>query len=296
MITARPRIRLVAAIVAITGGALALSLEPAPPTADAAEVARPLPRDGVALRAGETVDVSVLQHPELSRSVRISEDGSIEYPFLGRLEAAGRTAEALERAISSALAQQFSLRDVRVSVFRTAPPNGSVFVLGHVTRSGRHDLPSDKPLTLIQLIALAGGFSAEADTASVQILGGSEGGAETRTFDLSGLERAAESADTTLHDGDVIVIARAPEVAVLGQVNSPGTIPLRAGESRGILLVLARARGFTRLADRDEVLWIRAGTGAREARRIDVDAVLDGKAPEPQIEPGDVLYVTERMF
>lgn len=80
---------------------------------------------------------------------------------------------------------------------------------------------------------------------------------------------------------------RVPTVTVLGEVKTPGVVPLQPGD--GILQVLARAGGTTPFASRDGIYVLRA-EGVRI--RFDIDRLRRGSgAFSFTLNPGDVLMV-----
>ena len=75
---------------------------------------------------------------------------------------------------------------------------------------------------------------------------------------------------------------------IVGQVRGPGMYELRANQT--YLQALAVAGGFTDFADRDDVRIIRR-SGAGATIEPDYDAIVEGEAPDPLIEPGDTIVV-----
>lgn len=78
-------------------------------------------------------------------------------------------------------------------------------------------------------------------------------------------------------------------VSVEGQVEQPGVYPIQPGAT--LLTSMALARSPTRTAKLDEVLVFRFVNGQRMGARFDLTDVRSGKAPDPQILPGDIVVV-----
>ena len=298
----RPAAPALLLLVALAGPASAAEDPPAPkaPPASAAP-ADPVPagdgKEGL-VKPGDTLDISVFGHPELSRVVTVQPDGSISFPFLGRLPVRGRTSDDLARTIGGALEKDYGLREPRVSVAVATFGARSVYVLGRVKNAGSHEMPPSRPLTLLQLLSLAGGFEEDADRGRVLVQRTGEDGLRTvLTVDLTGVEKSGDmSADIDLRDGDTVFVPRTEEVSVLGQVNRPGQFVARGGGGLTVLRAIARAEGFTRLARPAAVVWIRKGRDGVRTVTVDADAILEGKAPDPAVSPGDILFVPERAF
>ena len=78
-------------------------------------------------------------------------------------------------------------------------------------------------------------------------------------------------------------------VSVEGEVEQPGVYPIQSGGT--LLTAMALAHSPTRTAKLDEVLVFRTINGERTGARFDLTAIRSGKAPDPQILPGDVVVV-----
>ncbi len=252
------------------------------------------------IQAGDRLDVAVFGHAELSRSIDVQPDGSISYPFIGRLVVTGKTVDSIARAIAGALETQYNVREPRVSVAISSFGARTVFILGRVRSPGSHPRPVSGSLRLLQLIALAGGLAEGADPSNVTVRNYHESMPVDRVLDLSELERTGFTQnDVVLEDGDTVYVQTLPppgRISVLGQVNAPGSYELPPDVPPSVVNSIALARGFTRLADRTEVIWTRAARGAEGSVQLDVDAILNGKAEDLVVSPNDVLYVTERTW
>jgi polysaccharide export outer membrane protein len=251
-----------------------------------------------AVRAGDTLDVSVFNQAELSRVVQVQPDGSISLPFIGTLRAEGRTGDAIGAEVAAMLGEKYSLKDPRVSVNFSAFAARSVYVMGRVRQSGVYAIPQNRPLTLLQAIAQAGGFEEDADPSRVEVRRMAPDGAPTAIrVDLTGVERDGSfENDVALEDGDTVFVPQFDEVRVLGQVNRPGSFFPRAGKPLTLLGAISRAEGFTRLAKPSATVWIRKAAGGVRTVSVDVDGILAGAGGDPVLEPGDVVFVPERTW
>jgi protein involved in polysaccharide export with SLBB domain len=90
---------------------------------------------------------------------------------------------------------------------------------------------------------------------------------------------------------------REPEyVYLLGQTNTRGRIPIVAGPTPFTLVKLIAMGGdFTPSADRRNVQVVRTTDRGRETRTFDVDAILDGRAPDFELQADDVVSVPEAL-
>lgn len=106
------------------------------------------------LASGDFVKVDVLGEPELTLKVLIDPAGAINYPFLGRVQAAGLTVGQLEQRIYTGLKSGFLVNpDVRVAVAEYRP----IYVSGQVRQAGAY--PYTLGLTVDKALTLAGGMT-----------------------------------------------------------------------------------------------------------------------------------------
>jgi polysaccharide export outer membrane protein len=105
---------------------------------------------------GDKLDVIFLYHSNLStRDLLVRSDGRISLPYVGDQVAMGYTPMELD----SILTDRFSeiLKEPNLSVILNEPAEQKVYVLGNVKAPG--DYPCDRPVSILQAVALAGGFS-----------------------------------------------------------------------------------------------------------------------------------------
>lgn len=108
----------------------------------------------------DLISVRVFGQDSLSGEHRINADGSISMPLLGDVPASDRTAGELAREITDRLRDGY-LRDPQVSV--QVVEYRPVFVVGAVKSPGSYEYMTG--MTVLQAVAMAGGYSEEADTA-----------------------------------------------------------------------------------------------------------------------------------
>lgn len=148
--------------------------------------------DQYRLGAGDIISINVFGESDLSfDKVRIGDGGKFSYPFLGEINAKGKTADALEQSIASGLKDGY-LVDPRVSVrileFR------EFFVNGEVKSPGGY--PFKPGLTLRKAIALAGGFTERASESKITVIHDTDGDHNARNAKL----------DTPIMPGDIITV------------------------------------------------------------------------------------------
>jgi len=105
--------------------------------------------------AEDVLDISVWKNPDLSRVVNVRPDGKISLPLIGDVQAAGLTPNQLRDRIVERL-KQYQETAV-ASVIVQSVNSYRIFMVGEVNAPGVYQLKSRT--TILQAIALAGGFS-----------------------------------------------------------------------------------------------------------------------------------------
>jgi len=124
----------------------------------------------------DVLAISVWKEAELTKSIPVRSDGKISLPLIGEIQAAGRTPLQLEGEISSKLQSFITAPQVTVIVEKV---NSKKFnILGEVTKPGSY--PISQASTVMDAIALAGGFRDFAKKSGVYILRKGGDGRETK--------------------------------------------------------------------------------------------------------------------
>ena len=132
-------------------------------------------------------------------SVTVRPDGKVSLPLVGEVEVAGRTPAAVEEEISQRLAAYVA---APVVLIVEEIKSVQVTVLGEVRSPGRY--PLQQKLTVLDIIALAGGFTEFADRDKVIVLRRESTGVQPITVDLKGLLRDRTEAPVFLRRGDTV--------------------------------------------------------------------------------------------
>lgn len=122
--------------------------------------------DSFVIGSDDVLAVNVWKEAEISRTVTVRPDGKISLPLVGELQASARTPKQLEDEITSKLSAYISEPAVTVIVQETRSQRFNV--LGWVQHPGSYPLTSST--TVLDAIALAGGFRDFAKQKSIYIL------------------------------------------------------------------------------------------------------------------------------
>lgn len=116
--------------------------------------------------SGDVLQVFVWKEPDLTREVTVRLDGRITVPLLGDVQAAGQTPLLLSAEITKQLTKFLAAPQVTVGISQANSTR--FFVVGQVARPG--EFPLTAGTTLVQALALAGGFREFAKTDSIVIV------------------------------------------------------------------------------------------------------------------------------
>jgi polysaccharide biosynthesis/export protein len=278
----------------------------------------------------DVLNINVFEAQELNREVRVSASGEISLPLLGAVRAAGLTPRELEFVLQELLHRTY-MKDPHVSVFVRDMQSHPVSVMGAVRRpgvfqirgsrtllevlslaegladdagetviilrgavlSGEQDLAADHPTSADQppSVAQSPGEVKRMSATLNDNQSASENAVQVNLKDL--LDSADSRSNPLVHPGDIVKVTRAGVVYVIGEVRKPGGFALKSSERISVLQALALSEGLTRTAAKGDARIIRTvqQSGERKETPIDLGKILSGKAPDPMLEPKDIVFV-----
>jgi polysaccharide export outer membrane protein len=153
--------------------------------------------------ANDVLAINVWKEPDISRSVPVRSDGKISLPLAGEVQAAGLTPLKLEHDIAGKLQSFISEPEVTVIVQQI---NSQKFnILGMVARPGSYSLTNSS--TVLDAIAVAGGFRDFAKEKSIYILRQNTNGTERMPFNYKDVIKGKNvSQNIKLQANDTIVV------------------------------------------------------------------------------------------
>jgi polysaccharide export outer membrane protein len=262
-----------------------------PPGALAQQETQALQVNDYRIGPKDLLEITVFGLPELSQTVRVSEDGSITLSILGRIKVSGFTAQELERELALILDKQYT-KEARVTVF--IREYQKVSVIGAVGRPGQYELVG--PTSLLQVIAQAGGLTAQAmNELFVYRLG--KDGKQTRIAIMVEelMINGNQDLNIELQPKDVVSVPidQTQNVFVYGEVNSPGAIAYLASKKITLVQAIAQAGGTTEWAKKSRVMIKRKDkkTGKEWKIRVNLKRVINGRVADIVLEEGDVIIV-----
>ena len=173
--------------------------KPGPSTSVATPAAH-LPAD-YRLVVGDKLRIEVYKDVQLSQSLQVRPDGKITLPLVGDIVAAGQTPLALRDSITTSLKEYVTNPVVTVIVVETEPP--TVSVVGEVNTPGVHQLKG--PTTVLEVLAMAGGFKDFAKTKNITIRRNTQTGVQRIPFNYNEAIKG-DGKPVYVQAGDIIIV------------------------------------------------------------------------------------------
>jgi polysaccharide export outer membrane protein len=188
----------------------------APVTPAATPVAAPgspAASSGYKIGANDVLEVAVFKVPELSKSVQVTDAGTVNLPLVGEIVAAGRTPRDVERDLAQKLGAKY-LQSPQVSVFVKEYNSQRITIDGAVKKPGV--MPYRSSITLLQVIAMADGLDADSDS-TVVVFRETDGKKSAARFDVDEI-RSGAAQDPQIKPGDTIVVGSSMLKSAFNQV------------------------------------------------------------------------------
>jgi len=246
------------------------------------------------IAGGDLLSISVYGAPELSRTLRVSEEGLIRLPMLkAPMEARGIPPAELERRVSKGLGDAGILVDPSVVITIAEYATHPIRVAGAV----RHPLTFEAtgPVTLLEALTRAEGLSAEAGGEILVTRAATSGETAplTRRIAVKDLIDTAEpAANVILEGGEEVRVPEAGRVFVVGNVKRPGAFPVGDGSGTSVLKALALAEGLAPFSAKQAYIY-RPADGAKQEISVSLRKILERKAPDVVLTAGDIFYVPD---
>jgi len=162
----------------------------------------------------DVLEVAVFKVPDLSKTVQVGEDGTITYPLIGQVHAAGRTAHDLEVDLKQKLGEKY-LRSPQINVLVKEYNSQRVTISGAVKTTGVYAIKGRT--TLLQVVAMAGDIDGSTASGDIVVFRTVDGQRAAARFDADSVKNGKVD-DPEVLPGDVIVVDTSATKVALSNV------------------------------------------------------------------------------
>ena len=247
----------------------------------------------------DLLGIAVYDSPELTRTVRVGNDGTIRLPMVkAKIKAAGMLPVDLENEISRVLRDEELLVEPVVTVSVVEYRSRPIKVVGSVKKPVNFQAVG--PTNLLDAISRAEGLS---DDAGPEILvSRRQPDAEgrpvmiTQRISIKSLMDATDSdLNLVLQGGEEIRVPEAGRIYVLGNVKKPGTFPVKDSTETSVFRIMAMAEGLLPFSGKQAFIYRReGGSGGKNEIPIELEKIMQRKSPDVALIANDILYVPDR--
>lgn len=179
----RDRVRPITAM-AVAALLLLCSAGTALPQADA-------PQSEPTLRPGDVITLRIWREPDLSGEFQVNEDGEVVFPRIGPMEVTGRSPAEVKAELLEEFSETLRNPSIEITLLRR------ITVAGEVREPGVYTV--DPTMSLVEAMALAGGYTQNADRDEITLVRGGE----ERTIDLTG---SVNLQSVDVRSGDQLIV------------------------------------------------------------------------------------------
>jgi polysaccharide export outer membrane protein len=237
------------------------------------------------LSPGDLINVRLYSVPEYGTTLRLSADGTGQLPLIGTLQLGGFTIEKAQIKIEELLKSAGMYRDphITITLGEFDDTQNSVLFTGEL--HGR--VPSRRAHTLAEALNIQGGLPTGASSVVSIVRPGVD---EPILVDLGTTAKDLSKANIPLQPKDTIFVQRAGAIYAVGAFKATGIFPMQPGRTT-LLEIAALTGGPTFAAKFADMRIIRTVGTDRTEVKVDVQKVLYGKAPDPILQSGDIIFL-----
>lgn len=241
------------------------------------------------LTPGDMVSIRVYGDPDYAVSVRISVDGTVLLPLLGIVPLQGLNVTTAEEMIARRLESAGMYRNPQVILQITEGPSAIITVAGEMHTV----LPVVGSRSLYAVIAAGGGLP---NTASRTITILRPGRAQPITVDIGTDPLHSAAGNIPIFPGDTVMVSRIGVVYVSGEFHNPGVVQMTNYAPLTLTQVSAMVGGPVWDGKYNALHIIRTVGDHRTVTTLNIKNVLYGKAPDPIMQPNDIVFLPPSPF
>ena len=256
-------------------------------------------QDDYVIGPEDEISITVWDHPDLTRKIRVNLEGKISFPLIGEVSVGGLTTIEIEKKIGELLNKDYIINP-QVSVVIESYKSSKVSIMGEVKMPGPYALT--RRMNVVEALSMAGGLLSEADheimivrpkksdQAGRALLPEEVEDSEIIRIQIRDMlqregDMEEKARNIEVRNGDTIFVPKARMFYVTGEVMKPGQYAYQRGMS--LLHAISTAGGFTEKARRSKVKVVRQSQG----KKVELSLTLD-----KPIEPGDTVIVPESFW
>ena len=247
------------------------------------------------IKPGDSINIVVYGHEELTRPVTVSSNGSIDYPFMQNIPVDGMSMEELRRFMVAQLSRYLDGQPV-VTLSFSESQLIAVSVLGYVKKPGTVQLPL--VVTLQEAVSLVGGPLEGAKRDQVTVVREVIGEGRKKNNKLVFLNLLGDMRQNpVLRQGDIVLVTGNPifaGVKVIGAVNDPGIHESFYGAT--VMDMIFKAGGLDRKADVSKIRYV--SPSEKKSREVELNLNKYYEDPYhyslPLVMSGDIIIVPEK--
>lgn len=238
----------------------------------------------------DLIQIKVYLQPDLTQEIRVDDDGTVTLPLVGQVRAAGMTVEAFARDLGVRYREFLLNPEITVFVKEYNKREMEISVLGEVGKSGYFRFVEKS--TLLDVLAQVGGLKPESGDRVILLrprLAGESGEPETFIFNAQELytPNGVKNLNVELRDGDTVMVPRADQYFIFGEVARPGAYKLDKTTPLTVLKAIILAGGFTDKASKGGVKVTREEGSQKTNIKADLETLIRSQ---------DIIIVPQSFF
>jgi polysaccharide export outer membrane protein len=261
------------------------------------------------LGPSDVVELRVFNDAQFNGELEVDSDGNITVPFVDQpVRAQCRTVNALRKDVSSAIAKFLKEPKVYMRI-KEQNSRKPAFIYGAVRSPAKYDFR--RPVRLLELLSNSGGVT-EQQSGTIQIMhtepplcpelepsapapvasDADPLGIPFTIYKVAEIKTGKPEFNPYVRPGDIIYVAEASPVYVVGNVATPANLYLREGTT--LTRVMAQVGGAREANEEKVRIYRKKPDQAQEVITVNFKAVKQGKEPDPVLQAYDIIEVPKR--
>ncbi len=243
----------------------------------------------IQVTVGDSLTVHLYGEPNFTTPERVGLDGSLQIPLVGAVPVLGLTLHQAADLIADRLRAAGMYTNPQVTVQLTESPNQVVTVSGEM----HGVIPVLGRRSLFSVLSAAGQYP---PTASHTVVINRPGVTQSIVVDLGTDPARSARADVPVFAGDTVVVPRAGVVYMLGSFRTQGAQPLQQNSPLTLMQATALAGGVAFEGKYSDMRIVRTVGFERKVIKLDIQAVMHGKVPDPILQADDIVYLPSAFY